>query len=353
MSAPKQTKVTQKCSTCGGELIFSPTKQTLVCRQCGVVVPVTGITATEKSLQALLMKAPTWQKDTAVYQCEHCGAKSVVTKFDLIAKCDYCGAESMVKTQELPGVRPDTVVTFNVSRRDARNRVRAWLSKRHFVPNQFKQIAEEQQLHGIYFPAFTFDAKVSTRYTGVELYTKTFTLTVDGKEISQERTIRRPFGGYDSHDFDDLLVLANEEIEPKILQAIQPFDTDQGQVFQQSYLAGFTVCGASKEPIPCWEEAKKSMESVICNKITTKYSNNKIQDLQLDLGITDVTYKYVLLPIYVGHTEYKGTHYKLFINGQTGKIHGKTPKSGWKVFSFFASLGLLALGIGIVLATIL
>ena len=63
-------------------------------------------------------------------------------------------------------------------------------------------------------------------------------------------------------------------------------------------------------------------------------------------------YKYVLLPVYVGNTEYKNKKYELLINGQTGKVYGKAPKSPWKVFRFFASAFLLV-GAAIVLAMFL
>ncbi len=353
MSATKATTIKQKCKTCGGNLIFNPTRQTLVCEQCGNIVPITGTLTTEKSFQSMLINAPTWQKDAAVYQCEHCGAKSVVSKFDLVAKCDYCGATNMVKTREMPGVRPDTIVPFSLGQTDAYNQVRNWLSKRWFVPHQFKRKLEMRQLNGIYYPAFSFDARVVTGYTGVKVRTETVTTIVDGVEVTQSQTVRHPIRGSDTHVFDDLLILANEEITPKILSALQPFETNKGQVFQQSYLSGFTVCQASKDPILCWEEAKKSMDSVIRDKINTKYSDCVIENLQLEMGITDVTYKHVLLPIYVGHTEYKDAKYQLFVNGRTGKVYGKTPKSGWKIFSWFAGLGLLAVGIGIMLAVFL
>lgn len=353
MSAMKTTRIDKICPTCGGSLIFNPTQKTLVCKKCGVTLPVIGNKSTEKSFQSLLLRAPLWQKDTTVYCCEHCGAKSIISKFDIMAQCDYCGTASLTKTDEIPGVRPDTVVVFRLSQDDAEHQMHVWLSKRFFVPNQFKSLLAARQLRGVYFPAFTFDAQSCTKYTGVEVNTKTVTITVDEKSITETQTVHHPISGIDFHIFDDLLVLANDKITRGILTAIQPFDTNQGQVFQQAYLAGFTVCQASKEPQTCWEEAKKSMESVIRDKINTKYRDTTIENLQLDMEITAITYKYVLLPIYVGHTEYKGVKYPLFINGQTGKVYGKTPKSHWKIFSFFASFALLAFGVGIVLAMLI
>ena len=346
------TKVAQKCKNCGGDLIFNPSKSGLVCKLCGNFVPVSGTITSEKSFQDLLKNAPTWQKDTAVLRCEHCGAKSVVSKFDLVAKCDYCGAANMVKTKETPGLCPDTVVLFGLNKAEAWQKVNAWLSKRFFVPSQFKHQLKNRQLNGIYYPAFTFDANVTTRYNGVLVQTNTTTVMVDGKETTQTQTVRRTISDVDTHIFDDVLVLANDEITPKVLAQLQPFDANHGQVFQQSYLSGFSVCQASLDAQMCWNEAKKVMENTIRNKINTRYGGDGIalEGLNLDLDITNVTYKYVLLPIYVGHTEYKGTKYPLYLNGQTGKICAKTPKSWWKMLLTFAAMGLAAFGFGIILA---
>lgn len=351
----KSTEVNQKCKNCGGEMIFNPSQNGLVCVGCGSFEPVDGAMTTEKSFETLINNAPTWQKDTAVIRCEHCGAKSVVSKSDLVAKCDYCGAATMVRTDELPGLRPDTIVPFDWNRTDACQQVNNWLSKRLFVPSDFKQQLRERQLNGIYYPAFTFDAHVITRFSGVLVQTSTSTIVVDGKQTVQTQTFRRGINNVDTHTFDDFLVVANEDITPKVMAHLQPFDTNHGQAFKQSYLAGFTVCQSSIEAKECWREAKKLMEAVIRNKIKAKYTNGNttIENLQLDLSFSNITYKYVLLPVYVGHIEYHGNKYPLYMNGQTGKIYGKTPKSFWKILLTCAGLGLAAFGLGIVLAMFL
>lgn len=351
----KPTKVVQKCKSCGGDLVFNPSKNGLACQRCGSFESVNGAFTTEKSLQELLDKAPTWQKDTIIVQCEHCGAKSVVSKFDLVAKCDYCGTANMVKTAETPGLRPDTIVLFEINRADALKQVNTWLSKRFFVPLGFKQQLKDRQINGIYFPVFTFDANVTAKYTATLVQTNTTTIMIEGKETTQSQTIRRPIRDVITHVFDDYLILANDEtINAKTLGRLQPFDTNHGQVFQQSYLSGFTVAQSSKDPHECWAEAKTAMEQAIRNQITARYTGNlSVENLRLDLDFSNITYKYALLPVYVGHIEYKGTQYPLYLNGQTGKIYGKTPKSWWKMLLTFTAMGLAAFGVGIILAMFL
>ena len=351
MSNP--TKVIQKCQTCGGDLVFNPAQNGLVCKRCGNFQSVTGTVTSEKSFRALLNSAPTWQKDTTVLRCEHCGAKSVVSKFDLVAKCDYCGAANLVKTEEHPGLRPDTIVLFGLSRAEADKQVSSWLSKRLFAPSAFRQQLKGRQLKGIYYPAFTFDADVVAHYTGTLVQTNFITVTVDGKETTRSQTTRRSINDVESKSFDDILILANDaEITNKVLQQIQPFGTNQGQAFQQVYLSGYTVAQASKVAQQCWDEAKLNIEQNIRNQISTRYigDNTSFENLHLDIDFTNITYKYVLLPIYVGHIEYKGKKYPFYMNGQTGKISAKTPKSFWKIFFTCLLGGALAFGLGIVLA---
>ena len=56
----------------------------------------------------------------------------------------------------------------------------------------------------------------------------------------------------------------------------------------------------------------------------------------------NVRAKYVLAPIWVTSFEYRGTIYRVLINGQTGNIVGTWPKSFKK---FFMIVGLVAGGI--------
>ena len=39
-----------------------------------------------------------------------------------------------------------------------------------------------------------------------------------------------------------------------------------------------------------------------------------------------MTYKYVLLPLWVGTYQYKGQNYSILINGQTGEVSGQKPR---------------------------
>jgi hypothetical protein len=60
---------------------------------------------------------------------------------------------------------------------------------------------------------------------------------------------------------------------------------------------------------------------------------------------SDMTFKYVLLPLWVGSYSYLGKHYNILVNGQTGKVSGEKPRDRWKLamFSIGGALILLVL----------
>ena len=71
--------------------------------------------------------------------------------------------------------------------------------------------------------------------------------------------------------------------------------------------------------------------------------------LNVDTAFGKVTYKYMLLPVYIGHSKYNGKLYNFYVNGQNGNVAGKSPVSPVKVL-FTVLIGLAALaGIGVLL----
>ena len=56
-----------------------------------------------------------------------------------------------------------------------------------------------------------------------------------------------------------------------------------------------------------------------------------VVSLDVDFRCRNTTYKYLLLPVYVGHCNWKKKLFNFFVNGRNGKVTGKTPVSPLKV----------------------
>ena len=98
-----------------------------------------------------------------------------------------------------------------------------------------------------------------------------------------------------------------------------------------------------------WEDAKTRMDAEIRAAIVCKYHADEVDFLEVYTEHEKVTYKYVLLPVYVGNFTYSKKTYNFFVNGISGKAAGRTPISPLRVL-FAVGLGILALVLVVLLA---
>ncbi len=342
---------TAKCPACGAEMVFSPEKQQLACPYCGCTKEVNfSRTSSEIALSAIFSERNNeWGEETHVFRCNNCGAKEVLESHEIAKACPFCGTTNIAKVEELSGLRPNGVVPFAIDEKQATAGVVTWAKRKFFAPRAFKKSVKPEKLKGTYLPAFTFDTSTFTSYTG--RLGRYYTRTVRGAN-GKRRTVRelryfRIHGTFDLN-FDDVLVQASTRVTQKDIEKICPFDTNQSNEYSSEFLHGYGAQSNEKSGEQCWEEAKFWIEGEIRRLILAKYNYDVVDSFFSQTSCADVTYKYVLLPLYVGHCNWKTKLYNFFVNGKNGKVTGKTPVSPWKV-TLVSALGALVVG-GIALA---
>ena len=66
--------------------------------------------------------------------------------------------------------------------------------------------------------------------------------------------------------------------------------------------------------------------------------------MKVDTAIKDVTFKHILLPIWVAAYKYRGKTYRFVVNGRSGRVQGERPWSAWKI-AFAVVVGLIIAGV--------
>ena len=66
-----------------------------------------------------------------------------------------------------------------------------------------------------------------------------------------------------------------------------------------------------------------------------------MRNLKVETVFSGLTYKYLLLPVWISSYKYKDKVYQFMVNGQTGKVSGKTPISIPKVIITIAGIILI------------
>ncbi|MGN0824591.1 MAG: hypothetical protein ACI4MB_05965 [Candidatus Coproplasma sp.] len=343
LTAEEDATDTSSCPLCGGRLVYSPADCALKCEYCGGKGQIDMSRYGEELnfYDLINAKNNTWSNETHVFRCNNCGAKTVISKKEISKKCPFCGTTNVVQTEELCGLKPNAVLPFLLDKAQACESAVKWAKKRLFSPRKFKKTVYPEEIDGNYIPAFTFDTNTVTRYSGKLGRNKTRTKRVNGKTVTETYTEWFHISGTYKMSFDDFLVQASDSVKQKDVDKISPFDTNQSQAYSSDYLMGYTAAQYSKSGQECWEYARGVMQEQVKAAILRQYTYDKVGSFSMNMSCNDITYKYVLLPLYVGHYSYSKKLFNFFVNGRNGKVTGKAPVSPLRV-GIAVLLGLVA-----------
>lgn len=109
------------------------------------------------------------------------------------------------------------------------------------------------------------------------------------------------------------------------------YDYHNSVLYEEDFLYGFSAKLGSKDGELCWAQARTQMERELKGNILGQYRYDTVRSFDMSTSYSGVTYRYLLIPIYLGNYVYKTKSYPFYINGRSGKMTGKSPVSPLKV----------------------
>jgi ribosomal protein S27E len=320
-----------KCTGCGGIMEFSPESGKLECLHCGNVLSFeSDERVVKKPFENIEEEFQSWDKETILVRCINCGSKEVVSGKNIAHKCSFCGSSKMAETEDLPGLKPNGVLPFIVPEKQATANFMKWLKKKWFTPSDLKTSARINTFSGVYTPTWSYDSNTKTDYKGVLIRRET---RKRGEHL-ETYIVNIPVKGKREDAFFDVLVPVGQKIDRVSFKRLEPFKFDELKIFSKNYLAGFTANHYSVNATEAWKSAMQYMKSDITNRIVRKHNADGVSYLNMDIKHNDTKYSYLLLPIWVCNYYYKQKLFNFFINGYTGKVTGKVPRSAIKIILF-------------------
>ena len=107
-----------------------------------------------------------WQENNHSYTCKNCGANIVLNKMDISTKCQYCNTNALVSLDDLPGLTPEIIIPFKISKENAKTEFYKRVKKRNFLPLKFKKNLPKAEIGSTYISSFTFEMFTEASYTG-------------------------------------------------------------------------------------------------------------------------------------------------------------------------------------------
>lgn len=351
------------CDQCGSDYRFDPTKGLLICDHCGNSDPITAGPWKGASLKELDFDAASADRlpeteieETRVLSCPNCAAQIEFDPDTHAAECPFCATPIVTDTGTSRHIKPRGVLPFSVDEHTAHKAMADWLGRLWFAPNGLRQYARKgRRMQGIYVPYWTFDADTRSHYRGERgtVYHVTRTVTRNGKRV-QERVAKvrwRSVAGRVARFFDDVLVLASASLPKRYTDALEPWDLPALEPYQPQYLAGFRAEAYTVALADGYAQARQHMARVIERDVRFDIGGDRQRIHDIDTDVSAVTFKHILLPVWLAAYKYRGTTYRFVINGRTGRVQGERPWSVIKITLAVTLALLVAAGIGYLIAT--
>lgn len=350
------------CDQCGSDYRFAPGEGALICDHCGhreniSAGPWGRATLSEMDFDAAVGRklSETEIEERRVLTCPNCAAQIEFDPNTHAAECPFCATPVVTDTGLHRFIKPRGVLPFALDERTAHKAMSDWLGRLWFAPNGLTEYARKgRKMQGIYAPYWTYDAETESSYNGEHgtVYYETRTVTRNGKtSVEQVPKVRwRPASGRVSRFFDDILVLASRSLPKKYTDGLSPWDLSALEPYQPQYLAGLRAEGYTVELVEGYKEAGQHMVNVIERDVRFDIGGDRQRIHNIDTNISDVTFKHILLPVWLAAYKYRGTTYRFVVNGQSGRVQGERPWSAIKI-TIAVTLGLLvAAGLGYLIA---
>lgn len=337
------------CEGCGAKLQFDADTQKLKCDYCGSdkVVMVDYEVPEEHDLFSA-PKHTGWDTEVKTAVCDSCGAK--LTSGRLAGFCPFCSSayvRELVPDPEL--IRPENLIPFQISKKKVMRIFKRWIGKGWFRPSKLKKMHKLDAMHGVYLPFWTYDCAAHSDWSAMSGYyyyvTRTFR-TKQGTRTVRERKVRWvPSSGSRNGIYDDVLIPATKGLDLELLYYIYPFNLEFLVPYKPEFLTGW-LAEDYAVPLPeGWLTAKGQVESSERGKCASAVPGDTHRALRVNTVLSKLTYKHILLPVWVAAYDYNKKTYHFLVNGQTGELQGEAPISWLKVAAVILVVAATVIGI--------
>jgi len=332
--APREAIVLTDCPNCGAPLARVPVGGDEVrCDYCGYQVErQAGLPVRPRPVSDVHLtrhyEGQRWDIATQVVRCQSCAAELVMLG-RIAHTCPYCGSTNVLFRDPRRALeQPDGVVPFQLTAPQAALAVtqagkRGWRGFVNWLTGAKRQVST---LRAVWTPFWAFDVLV-------EIRTQVITLGSLSREsgyqtVSVEKT-----------PFRNRLGRAAAALSPAVVDGLTPFGLDKAIPYAPHLLADCTVALPDRDV--------EFASSEVCLTLVAKVreqreSVEKLEEVQVwfagpdeERGIQQshrsyqavgVTYRLLLLPLYVGTVGGSRDRATVWVNGQTGKVAFAQPQ---------------------------
>lgn len=324
-----------KCPNCSAGLKFDSKTQKMACEYCGKTYSLDELEQIAQQSEDIKedtsgkhwegFEPEQWQSEDnmAVWSCPSCGAEIVAEKTTGAAVCPYCDTPLVMPDQFKDMYRPDYVIPFQKSKKEAMEALKKHYEGKPLLPKVFKNENHLEKIKAVYVPFWMFDLDTAGRFR----YEATRMRVWEDDDYTYTETNYYNVVRAGKLDFSRIPVDGSKAIDNTMMEAIEPYDYKDIKPFDLSYLSGYMADKYDQEPDELTDRVYERMEESVRESFRSTVRNYATVDTKQEkIWITkkgDV--KYGLFPVWFLNTKWKGKNYSFAMNGQTGRLIGDLP----------------------------
>ncbi|HRG00963.1 MAG TPA: hypothetical protein PKZ75_07595 [Bacteroidia bacterium] len=334
---------TIKCKDCGANLKYLPGTPYLNCDYCGAKneIAVEKTEIIENDFESFLNeKAHLEDKQTiSTVKCSNCAASTTLKPNVTSCNCPYCDTPLVIQNASTSSIiKPSYLLPFKIDRKKSTELFINWAGGLWFAPNKIKEYAQHSadKLNGIYMPYWTYDSDTVTGYSGMRgVYYYVTETYKDSEGKTQTRQVRRtnwfPASGTVYNNFDDVLIVSSKSLPEKLANDLEPWDLHDLTAYNDNFLSGFVTESYQIDLKEGFEKAKDRMQDRITSSVRVDIGGDEQQIISMNTAYNDITFKHILLPVWLSSYRYKDKVYRFLVNARTGEVQGERPYSAAKI----------------------
>lgn len=241
------------CPSCGGQLVYDPTRGQMKCRSCGSFFDVEGY------------KPKSFDYTRQILTCPSCGGEVAAPSLEGMEFCPYCGTEIANAQAFSEKGYPELIIPFSLSKEDCIDRYRRMVKGVPFLPDELSGTDGLSSFVGLYTPYWIYHYKASgTVVAPVEKYTSD--AVYDYHYLADMKT-----------DLDcsiSMGVDASATLDDTVSEKLDPFFIDKLEEFNPDYMAGFYAENSTVDPSVYVDSARAKCSEIIVKKMDQMAEEN-------------------------------------------------------------------------------
>lgn len=269
--------------------------------------------------------------EVQAYTCEGCGCTLEVHTDSGAGSCPYCGTD-FVLSRSVCIRKPDGIIPFELDRREVPVIINNWMKRAFLAPGSFKQLGQQGAVTGSYIPFWSFHMDASGDYSGEggEYHTETDSDGNEKRVIKWYHVRGHIRGSFYSY------IPASKCFNTGLLKKFASGSgiNDRSVCYDERIVSGYQLELYSVS----FSDALKSAYSEVNTKLLGKAEADirHRYDTARNVHLSNICHEneivsQVAVPVYLTTVAYNGKPYQVYIDGQTGEIHGKYPLSPVKI----------------------